>query len=178
MRVRSAVPLGLAAGRRANVAVVQTVTPRLSREGLSPHLGARLREANVLVLPGFPNRSIAKPETGEDVYPSGTGHLLKLLREGGASAEYADSASPRVQIALKAAEYWIPILLVLRDVFVSAEGALLVDAIREWTGREKKAILHVNVGCVDTENAIIEWFSADGAGDEVLDALRAFCERE
>jgi hypothetical protein len=76
---------------------------QVTREELGPDLAGRLGEAQVIVLPGFPNKSVAKLETGEDVYPSDTADLLKLLRESGVPVEYADRG-----LSCRRGRGWLP----------------------------------------------------------------------
>jgi hypothetical protein len=149
----------------------------------------RLLEADFLLIPGFAGRDIELPKTGEVVYPSGTGDLMKLLREADATIEYADPDQPRVPLKLMAAEYWVPIVVMVKDLLVGVEGALLVDAIRAWIGHggsgktvdepteEREPILHLKVGAADLERGTVEWFEASGRRDDVFKGYEDFRAR-
>jgi hypothetical protein len=165
-----------------------------------PELRERLEPSELLVLPGFADREVKGPASGEVVYPMGTGDFMKLLREGGGSIDYANPDQQRVTVALYAAEYWVPIIIMVRDLLVGVEGALLADVILEWTrggrpvyesrehgeARElpeseatepKDALLHVKIGAVDLSAGTIEWFEASGSRDDVLEGYREFRNR-
>ena len=156
-------------------------------------VGERLRTAKFVVQPGFTSKPVTGPETGEDIYPSGTGDFMKLIRERGATIDYVDPDAPRVTMSLYAAEYWVPILVLVRDVLVSVEGDLIVDAIREWirggrphdaTAKEseleasesREPVLHIKIGAADLDAQTIEWFEASGSREDVLEGLRTFRE--
>ncbi len=168
---------------------------RRAEEPATSELRERLDATALLVLPGFADRTVKGP-AGEVVYPMGTGDLMKLVRERGASIDYADPEEQRVTVALYAAEYWVPIIVIVKDLLIGVEGALLADVIREWTlgGRpvdesgehgeapelpaeSSDALLHVKIGAVDLSAGTIDWFEASGSRDDVLEGYREFRKR-
>lgn len=126
---------------------------------------------DVTVQPGLPGR--ADPE-GVDggVYPNTTTDIVKLLREQDLRVEYVQTRDQRSTLTLKAAEWWIPILVFAYQVDISLCGTLLANAVAElFPDREPKPILHVKCGR-ETADQQIDWFEADGPSDKVIEALR------
>lgn len=131
------------------------------------------QSSQVLVLPGVPGYAEEVDDVG--AYPSTTTDVMKVLREAGLAVEYRDPPNERKQVSLFGIDIWMPVLQFTQDALASGAGDLLASAIRGLFGRRSVSdgTLHVRFGREDSDGNV-EWFEADGPGDNVLDAAREF----
>lgn len=132
---------------------------------------------DALVVPGLPGRA-GDPEAAENaIYPSSTIDVIKLLREQGIAVDYAAVDKPRAELALKAAELWVPLIIFARDVLADGGAHVLVDVVWDRLhGRNHgKSILHLKVGSRDADGQVV-WFESHGHADDVLDAFTLWAE--
>lgn len=129
--------------------------------------------AEVVVLPGlpgwFPNdNQIRHP------FPNTTTDVVKVLRGQGLSVEHVVAREGRQIIALKAAEYWLPILVFSYEVAVNVSAELLAGVITQLFGavQLRRDRLHVRYGH-RLPDGTVSYFEAHGPGDEVVKAIRA-----
>jgi hypothetical protein len=108
--------------------------------------------------------------------PSETLDIVKILREGGLSIDFAVSREDRVEVSINAAELWAPIIVFTTEALASGAGQLFASAIRDRVGLDRigRAVLHVKTGRLETKNAEVEWFEGHGNGEDVLQALELF----
>jgi hypothetical protein len=134
-------------------------------------------QVDVLILPGLPGRVSSPQVGGTAVYPTMTIDVMKLLREEGLRVEYAPTDEPRAELALKAAEHWVPVVLFAREVLVDGGAHAFVEVIwdRIRGRRNAKSILHLKAGRRDGDGAV-EWFESDGRADDVLEAFERWGE--
>jgi len=111
-------------------------------------------------------------------YPDSTIDFVKVIRERGLDVRYELAPEDRRYAGHKAAEHWLPILEIARDVLIGIEAGLLVELIKGYFGDDEpdKELLHVDWR-VTHEDGSEERFIADGHGDEVIEALDAFERR-
>src|SRR5262245_29205041 len=119
----------------------------------------------------MPNLSV---ENGRP-YPATAIDLAKLIRERGLTASFEDEADQRRYVQHNAADIWVPILEVTRDLLIGISGGLFTQLIVDWLGSDeaKKSILHVEYR-IDDSDGNVKQFKAEGPGNEVLEALDSF----
>lgn len=135
-------------------------------------------EASILIVPGLPDYRV--PESDMALYPTNVVDLMKIAREAGFPIEYADDGN-RAYVGLKAAEIWMPIIVFLNNAMAAGFGVIVGDWLRGSIGHvsegRAKTRLHVKVGKKQTDGEIVEWMTANGDADEVLEALETFLNR-
>jgi len=114
-----------------------------------------------------------------DHYPSSTTDVIKVLCEADLNIDYADRATHRAEVAQKAADWWLPVIVFLEPAAAHLAGALMAEAILSLLGRRRAdhSLLHVKVGKIEKSGTRIEWFEAHGNGHDVLEALKTFGDR-
>jgi len=131
--------------------------------------------ADAIVLPGIPG--VEPPSAKEDIYPSETIDLMKILREGGLRVEYLDPERERAEVAYRGyADYITPVLIFTQDALANGAGDLLAAAIRErassFRRSERKA--RMKVGKIKSPNLTVKWLDWEGPADEAVKALNKF----
>lgn len=131
----------------------------------------------VTVVPGIPGTGVDHLETGEYAYPGTTTDIVKLLKERGFEVEYAVPRSERVDVEHNAADIWVPILQFLQVTEATAVGTIVAQMILDLFGRDfvKHSVLHVKFSRQKPDGEMQE-FEADGAGPDVIEAMRQFDE--
>lgn len=130
---------------------------------------------DVVVLPGL----VGKYDTwasGEAAYPSSTADFVKVLTGAGLKVGYTVEEDQRAIVKLAAADWWVPILLFARDVFVAVGADVVAGYIRECLtpDHRQSTRLHMKVG-YESPDGFRTFFEADGElGDQVLDAYSLF----
>lgn len=109
-------------------------------------------------------------------YPDSTPDFVKVLREAGFEAEFAESREDRRYVGHKAADVWLPILTFAGAVFSGAAGTLLAELIKGYLGDTKDALLHIDWR-VQGQDGREERFRADGKAADVLQAADEFEQR-
>lgn len=135
------------------------------------------QDADVLVLPGVPGRN-GQLGTEEEVYPSVTSDVVKLLAEKGLQVRYAASGARRALVAYKSADIWFPILVFTQQALANGVGQIIASIVLELIGatQPSRAKLHVKLGKLEHDRTSVKWFEADGPADDVIAAIReAFC---
>jgi hypothetical protein len=131
-------------------------------------------ESQVLIcagVPGMPNLVVGDGSP----YPATAIDLAKLLRERGLAVSFADEADQRKYVQHNAADVWVPILEVARDLLIGISGGLFTQLIVDWLGSDeaKKSVLHVEYRITDSDGNVKQ-FKAEGPGNEVLEAIDSF----
>lgn len=145
-------------------------SPSVSAPTTAAEEGRLPEGLDALVLPGMPGRP--SPGGVESPYPDLTTDIVKLLREQGLSVDYAQAREQRQTVTLKAAEFWVPILVFTADAAANGAGALLAQSIMALLGKaqSRRQLLHVRCGYQTDKET--RWFQGDGPPDDVLKALR------
>jgi hypothetical protein len=126
------------------------------------------------VLPGVPGMPDLRD--GERVpYPDSTVDFVKIARAAGLTPVFADVAADRSYAGHKAADHWLPILEVARDLLTGVSGGLFTWLVLDYLGADAdgKDVLHVDFRVKDADGSE-KRFRADGPADDVLEALREF----
>jgi len=148
------------------------ITHQPIADAIPPHQS----QADILIVPGLPDYQV--PETDQALYPTNVADLVKIAREAGFSIDYADDGN-RAYFGLKAAEVWIPIITFVNEAVAAGFGVVIGDWLRELIGTEegRRTRLHVKVGKKQVDGDTVEWMTANGDADEVLQALETFLAR-
>lgn len=128
---------------------------------------------DIVVLPGIPGAE-TKSRLVRAPYPAVTVDIVKILREGGLSVEYARPKNERQLLDQKSGiDLWTPILVITQGAIASGAGNLISAAILHFIRqhRMKNTILHVKVGVLEDQDKSIRWFEGSGAAEDVLHAL-------
>ncbi len=126
-----------------------------------------------LVLPGVPGRW-DRSEDGSALHPGPTLDVVKLLRTEGLSVEFSEPPESRRELLLKSEEIWLPILAFTTDAVANGAGSLLAHAVIQRFGRKRAEKARLHVRCAAVSGTDQAWFEAEGAGDEVLQALEVW----
>jgi hypothetical protein len=132
-------------------------------------------EVDAIVLPGIPG--VEAPFAKEDLYPSESIELIKILRESGLRVQYLDPRRQRAEVAYRGyADYITPILIFTQDALANGAGDLLAAAIRERTSsfRSSERKARMKVGKVESPDLTVKWLEWDGPADEAIKALDEF----
>ena len=148
----------------------------IARQAITDAIPAHSSDADILLVPGLPDYSV--PDRDEALYPPSAVDLVKIAREAGVSIDFADDGN-RAYVGLKAAEIWMPIVVFLNNATAAGLGVVIGDWFRTLIGgaREGETRLHVKVGKQDADGETVEWLTAHGDADDVLEALTRFLER-
>jgi hypothetical protein len=147
-----------------------------ARQPVTEVLTERPARNSVLIVPGVPNYTPSG--AAEALYPPTVIDLVKLVRQAGAPIDFADDRK-RAYLVLKANEVWLPILLFVEEALIAGFGVIVGDALRELIGygEGRRPKLNVKMGKLRNEDETIEWMSADGDADDVLEAIDSFLRR-
>ena len=134
---------------------------------------------DVLILPGLVGKREGPMSTGELPYPPSTADFRKVFAAAGLRVEYSVDASERVTLSLKAADWWVPVLLFAQGVVQSGLGNLVYDYIRERLSDDelKTTALHMRVGREEADGTRT-WYEASGPGSEVLKGYKKWLAHE
>lgn len=135
-------------------------------------------DADVVIIPGIPGWSY--PDDKDELrnpYPTTTTDIAKMLRLEGLTVEHALARSERQEIGLKAAEWWLPVLVFAVDVAANTSGTLLAAAVTRLFGplALRRSRLHVRFG-QHQRGGTVNYFEAHGEADKVLTAMRTYGE--
>jgi hypothetical protein len=132
----------------------------------------------VTVLPGVPGMPNLVADGGRVPYPDSTVDFVKILKELGVDVVFTEVKEERRYAGHKAAEHWLPILETSRDLLLGMSGGLFVEVIKSYLGADAsdESVLHVDWR-VKHADGREERFVADGASQDVLEALSEFERR-
>jgi hypothetical protein len=130
---------------------------------------------SALVIPGVPGQEVELPD-GREPHPIETTDIVKMLREDGLEVGFVAPREARAEVSFNSAELWAPILIFTSDALANGVGALLADAIRQRIGLDRidRALLHVKIGRLESENETVMWIETHGKGEDVLRAVELF----
>lgn len=125
--------------------------------------------AAVIVHAGVPGLGLETLGDGTAGYPSTSDDLIKLLREKGVAAEYDRPLSERSEVMHKAADVWLPVLEIIRDLSLGVLGGCIVELVAAPRSR-----VHAKIG--RKRKGETEWLEISGQRDEVIEAIDRFLE--
>lgn len=127
---------------------------------------------DIVLIPGVPH---APPiDVEEDIYPTTTVDIVKILRSEGVRIDYADASAPRKTLDLKSTEVWLPIVVFTSEVAAHGLGGLLTHAILELLGRKPRSHIHARIGRVHSDQHDVEWLDVDGPADAATTLIERF----
>ena len=139
-------------------------------------------DADVVIIPGIPGWSYPADEDKlQSPYPTTTIDMAKILRSEGLTVEHALPRGERQEISLKAAEYWLPVLVFSEAVNTTDDLPLAVDlligAITKLLGALllRRPRLNVRFGQGQPDGTV-DFFEAHGDADSVFTAMRTYEE--
>lgn len=121
-------------------------------------------EPDIIIRPGVPGLGFESMEDGTAGYPSSATNLIKLLREHGTIAEYDRPSDKRSELAHKAADVWLPVLEIVKDVSIGVLSACIFELVTSPRSR-----VHVKIG--RRRHGTTEWIEASGERDDVVEAI-------
>lgn len=125
--------------------------------------------ASIVLRPGVPGLGLEALEDGTAGFPSTSDDLVKLLREQGVVAEFDRPLTERSEVTHQAADVWLPVLEIIRDLGIGVLGGCIVELVAEPTSR-----VHAKVG--RNRKGKTEWLEISGQRDEVIEAIGDFLE--
>lgn len=127
-------------------------------------------ELQVIIRPGVPGLGFEELDGGHAGYASSADDLVKLLRERGVATDFDRPREERLEVTHKAADVWLPVIEVVRDLAIGVLGGCIVELVKD-----EKTRLHAKVG--RSRRGATEWLELDGSRDEVIEAIDRFLEQ-
>ncbi|MEC3980418.1 hypothetical protein [Amycolatopsis sp. H20-H5] len=135
-----------------------------------------MSETKVVIRAGVPGMD-SERANGEHRYPASASDFMKLLREQGFSVEYEHERAERTLVEFKAFDVWVPVLDFTLNVLANIPANIVATAIMNYFHAMRRdvkdSILHVEYS-MRKENGDVVKFKADGAGSDVVEAIKAF----
>ena len=128
-------------------------------------------DPDIIIHAGVPGLGYEAMEDGSGGYPSTAVDMVKLLREGGVVADYDRPPEERSELTHKAADMWLPILEVVKDLGIGVLGGCIVELVKDPRTR-----VHVKVG--RRRNGQTTWIEASGERDDVVKTIDEFLSHE
>lgn len=125
----------------------------------------------VVLRPGVPGMGLETLDDGTAGYPSTSDDVIKLLLEQGVVAEYDRPLNERSEVTHKAADVWLPVLEIVRDLAIGILGGCIVELVAE-----PASWVHAKVG--RKRKGETSWLEISGQRDEVIAAIDRFLEDE
>jgi hypothetical protein len=126
---------------------------------------------SVILRPGLPGLGYEALDDGTAGYPSTSEDFIKLLRERGVAADFDRPLTERSEVTHKAADIWLPVLEVVRDLSIGVLGSSIVALVADASSR-----VHAKVGRI--RNGQTEWLEISGPRDDVIEAIDDFLEND
>jgi hypothetical protein len=124
---------------------------------------------DVVIRPGIPGLGFEELDDSTAGYPSTSDDFIKLLRERGVAVDYDRPLSERSEITHNAADVWLPVLEIVRDLSTGVLAACIYDLVIH-----PASSVHAKVG--RTRKGEMEWLEVSGGRDEVIETIDAFLE--
>lgn len=125
------------------------------------------RSPDVIIHAGVPGIGLKTLADGSGGYPSTAVDMVKLFREANVEADYDRPPNERTEVTHHAADIWLPILEIVRDIGISVFAACVYDL-----AKDPRSKVHAKVG--RRRNGETTWIEVSGDREDVIRAVDEF----
>src|SRR5437879_4450826 len=123
-------------------------------------MATNVHPPRIVAHPGFPGNSA---DGLDDAYPDTIDDVRKLLAEYGVTLAF--ESTERKQIALKSADWWLPVLVVVQNVGADVAATAIVDTVKYLFSARPRSRASLKLGYQKSADETIVWLEMTAGED-------------